>query len=524
MKVERNHLSECLDKRLLCVTHSDRPMHEPSCDINYLEKRYASSLRIPPLQPFETLTPSSAHTRYLGGITVYDIGEHGTHQPGLVCAFRPETYKPQHCIWHNNRLWVVAVDHIQVYDAALNPVTSIRDPWLAGNHTIAPDGGGGMLVSCSGTDSVLRFSEATGDLESAVRMPEDLHGFNYPLGRSDSVVDHYIGNDLQLAHINCAWPWRGGVVTSNLIHGSIGWFHPCGNYHELLRGFVGCHGARVRSDLDELYFSDSCAGMLVFLEPRGVVTRRVGTGSRWLHDAIQISGDLFALAPFERNEVILMDVGAREVTARIPCDGRGGPQFLAFGGPAAPAGVAPGPREVVVDNRAEWRRNPAQEQATRELRLEIEQSRRELERVSQGLEARCREIEQIVKSCDAFLPELREERAQAAAWRNTILTDLRDERTQAVIERDRLIAELDTIRARDVGLRDAMLAEQAREGAEVVAARDATIARLTADLERLGRDVAFITRGWRRWITGRRPDGRPDGRPQPRLDPRPDGS
>jgi hypothetical protein len=342
MNVELNRLTDHLGRTLLCVTHSDRPMQEPRCDINYLERRYASPIRLPPTQPFETLGPASAASPYLGAITAYDIGETGDQPPELVCAFRPETYKPQHAMWHNDRLWVLGTEHLEVYDDHLISLKVIRDPWLAGNHTIASDGRGGVLVSCSASDAALVFDEVTGDLVRVWRVPEEWYGRNYPLARSQSVVDHYIDNDRQLTHINCAWPLRGGMLVSLLIQGAIGWSDGNGDYRELVRGFVGCHGARVRSDIEEIYFADSCSGMLVFLDLQGDVIRRVGTGSRWLHDAVQIRGDLFAAAPFDHNEVVLVNVATRQVACRISCAAHGGPQFLSFGGPSsAPAASAP---------------------------------------------------------------------------------------------------------------------------------------------------------------------------------------
>src|SRR5438132_6106923 len=93
MDVEVNRLEDYLGRNLLCVTHSDRPMDESS-DINCLEARYASPLRLPPLQPFQTLRPSREHVPYLGTVSLYDIGDDGGRLPELVCAFRPCTYKP----------------------------------------------------------------------------------------------------------------------------------------------------------------------------------------------------------------------------------------------------------------------------------------------------------------------------------------------------------------------------------------------------------------------------------------------
>jgi hypothetical protein len=145
-------------------------------------------------------------------------------------------------------------------------------------------------------------------------------------------VDHYVNNDLQLTHINCAWAWRGGIVISTLIQGALGWFDPQGQYQELLRGFVGCHGVRADARTGRLYFCDSCTGTLIFLNDKLGIKRRLATGSIWLHDAQQIEGDIFAVAVTDRNQVEIWDTRAREIRAQISGAEFGlGTQFLWYG-------------------------------------------------------------------------------------------------------------------------------------------------------------------------------------------------
>lgn len=464
MRIELNTLPDHLGRSLLCVVHSDRPMEEPKNDINYLEHRFGAALRLPPGDPFETLAPARAFDAYPGSVSVYDIGETGEEPPELVCAFTPATYKPSHAMWHHDRLWVLGTEHIEVYDAQLHSMTVMRDPWLAGSHTIAPDGDGHVVVSCSASDAILAFDTDTGGVSRVWRVPEELYGRNYPLDRTQSVVDHYIDNDRQLTHLNCAWPWRGGLLVSMLIPGAIGWSDGTGGYRELVRGFVGCHGVRVRSDVEEIYFSDSCSGMLVFLDRQGGVIRRVGTGSRWLHDAVQVHGDLFAVAPFDQSEVVLLNVATRRVACRIPCAPRGGPQFLSFGAPGAGA-----PAESEIPLEPAPRPRPLDEADLRRQQAAMIQARDEIVR----------------------------EHADAMRAREALIAGLREERHLAVSTRDAIIAGLHTQQAREVGARDAMLADLAAAGARDVAVRDAAI-------DELRRDLAFATHGWRRWIARRR--------------------
>jgi hypothetical protein len=319
------------DLKYLCITHSDRPASLDKCDLNYLELRYSRADRLPPAIPFEDLAPSTAHSPFGGEITLHRLDPAGeSHE--LVARLRPQGYKPQHAIWHGGRLWVLGVGHVEIYDERLDSIRRIDDPWLAGGHTIIPDGQGRMLVSCSASDAVLAIDAETFGVTAAHRLPESLYGRNYPLTREHSVVDHYITNDLQIGHMNCASPWRGGILVSSLIPGAIGWFDPHGQYTELLRGFVGLHGVRI-ADSGDLYFCDSCNGILIFAEPgeRGVaIKRRIKIASLWLHDAVQVVGSVYALAPFDLNRVLFMDVSTRSILGAIDCAPYGGAQFLAY--------------------------------------------------------------------------------------------------------------------------------------------------------------------------------------------------
>jgi hypothetical protein len=317
------------EQRYFCITHSDRPASLDRCDLNYLELRYSRPDRLPPTEPFESLKAAHYSSVYGGDITVYSLGANGRDRPRRVARLRPETYKPQHSIWHNGRLWVLGTEHVEVYDHQLLNIAHIEDPWLAGGHTILPDGNGHLLVSCSASDSVLVIDERSLTVQRALRLPEELYGRNYPLARTDSVVEHYITNDLQITHVNCASPWRGGILTSSLIPGAIGWFDPQDRYSELVRGYVGCHGVR-ESSAGEIYFCDSCLGTVVFLDTDLRIRNRIRTESFWLHDAVEVAPGLFALALFDKDEVRFIDANTRKVVHRIDCTGSGGPQFLAW--------------------------------------------------------------------------------------------------------------------------------------------------------------------------------------------------
>lgn len=308
------------NQKLLCVTHSERPIERKFSSLNYLEKRFSDAYRLPPTQKFESLWPSHHFAVYLGQVTIWGFRNGEFSKPRLLAHLQPnpDGYKPQHAIWYNQKLWILGFDGLDVYDEELNRVTVIRHPWLTGGHTIAPDQNGNLLVSCSGSDSIIVINEHNYEVVKTLRVPEAIYGFNYPLTEKHSTLDHYIDNDSQLTHINSAWPWKNGILVSNFIQGAIGWFAPNGQYEELVRGFVGCHGARIDGNTGQIYFSDSCVGVVVFLTPEYSIDYRVDANSVWLHDAQQLSDRIFALAISDRNRVEIMDFSSRKVIATIP--------------------------------------------------------------------------------------------------------------------------------------------------------------------------------------------------------------
>lgn len=305
MKVHHLETAKHWQGKLFCVTHSTRLIEAHRYNPNFLGTRFGPT-RFSAAPPFAQLAPASAQDHYPGGqITVWKFDDEAHRQPRLVAHIEPE-YTPRHAMWHHGQLWVLGADILEVYNTAMRRTAVVEDPWLAGGHTIAPDGAGRFWVSCSGSDSVLGVDERSLQVVDALRVPESLYGHNYPLQRTDSVVDHFVPLDLQLTHINCAWPYKGGALISAFIQGAIGWFTPEGDYRELMRGFVGCHSARV-SRSGTLYFCDSCFGAVVFLDAKYHIARRVSLDSRFLQDAIELSGSTWAASCADRNSVVLFD-------------------------------------------------------------------------------------------------------------------------------------------------------------------------------------------------------------------------
>src|SRR5204863_1682541 len=125
-------------------------------------------------------------------------------------------------------------------------------------------------------------------------------------------------------HLTCAYPdGRGGCYVSTLIQGDIGHVDPDGAYALLDRGHVGCHGVRVSQDGRAIYFTDSCGGRLMRLEPGHQACEVQSVDSRWLHDVEQLDPDLYMFCLGDKNEVVLMDVNHGEEWGRFAMDSRG---------------------------------------------------------------------------------------------------------------------------------------------------------------------------------------------------------
>jgi hypothetical protein len=334
MKVAYRAKNAGWGQKLLCITHSDRPIEGHYRSLNYLEKRFNRSNRLPPTEPFETLWHISNFSPFLGQVTIWGFVNGNFSKPRLLAHLvpNPEGYKPQFATWYNNKLWILGIEGVDVYDADFSRITVITDPWLSGGHTIVPDNKGHLLVSCSGSDSILVIDENSFEVIKTFRVPEPIYGKNYSLSRQDSTVDHYIDNDSQLTHINCAWPWNGDILVSNFIQGAIGRFSTNGEYSELVRGFVGCHGTRIDHRTGQIYFCDSCVGTLVFLTRDYSIDYRIDAESTWLHDAQQLDGNIFALAVADRNQIEIVDTSSRQTIAKISGENFGyTTQFISYG-------------------------------------------------------------------------------------------------------------------------------------------------------------------------------------------------
>ncbi len=317
---------------ILILTHSSRVTDLRLCSRETLVRRYAAPDRLDRLPPFESLPPMTSSTN-VGSLTAFRVSvATGSSFQIDDLGFLRDRHRPQHVAVLNPHEWVVGYeDNVELWSFS-SPLSQLerltRDrgrcvrtyghPHLPGIHTVMRLDDDRVVISSSGSDAVLILNVRSGEIETTLRMPTELYGHNYELRQETDLNAHYIANDLQTTHINAASPMGDGsqVVVSTLIQGAIGIFNLSdGGYKEITRGFVGCHAARVNDD-GYIYFADSCAGDLIELDERGTVRRRFETGSRWLHDVIQIAGPLYAFTIADRNELCIYDIETSECIHR----------------------------------------------------------------------------------------------------------------------------------------------------------------------------------------------------------------
>jgi hypothetical protein len=331
------------------LSHSNRPVDFAQCSLDVLTRRYADPQRLDNLPALETLPALDTLRHFPAGLTLLTLtleAERATLEP--VATFDPPRLKVQHAAMVGDLLVVCLEDALLTFDvpdfAALPPVLDIADavriddPWFSGLHTVFATGPERCIVSASAPDAVLEVDLARRGVVRRQRLPAALYGHNYVLTETSDLRDHYIANDLQLTHINCASPdGKGGTVLSTLIQGDIGLLDAAGDYRILSHGHIGCHAARTTLGGDAVYFADTCRGTLVLIDRAGNELFRFAVDSRWLHDVQQVSGDLFLFCRGDRNRLDLVDIASGRIWLSEAFDTRGGAvQFVNIAQYSAP--------------------------------------------------------------------------------------------------------------------------------------------------------------------------------------------
>jgi hypothetical protein len=315
------------------LTHTSRDWDWTRCSREDLIRRYADPKRLLDLPPFEELPPPPMHL-YSGGLSILELAVDGDGAHIVARRLIDSHFKIQHATLAGARLVLCFESFLAVLPAAGAPLENvdlrpgspwrIDDNWFSGLHTAFPVHDDIWIVSSSGCDAVLWVDLRSRKVIRRWRLPSDIYGVNYELTPAMAANIHYIHNDIQLCHLNCAYPdGKGGCYVSTLAQGDIGHVDENGRYSLLTRGYVGCHGVRLAQNGRDVYFSDSCSGRLMQLEPGGGVRERWSADSRWLHDVEQADPDLYVFCLGDRNEVALVDVTNGEERGRFKFDSRG---------------------------------------------------------------------------------------------------------------------------------------------------------------------------------------------------------
>ncbi|MBI2513659.1 MAG: hypothetical protein HYV96_16965 [Opitutae bacterium] len=307
-----------MSAQLLCLTHSQRSMDFSRATLNFLTARYARPDRLKNLPPLDSLADEKVHG-FVGNVTLWEWSGRPSEIP-ILRTFIAKSYKAQHACVARGKLLICGTAFLEIYPQHGPyevPEATLTHPWFAGAHTVSVDPLGRIAVSCSAPDAVL-FFDWSGNYLGAWRLPDELYGPGYRLEGTEDLRAHYIGNDLQIAHINAAFPFRDGLICSSLIPGAIGAFDGRGVYRELLRGFVGAHGAR-GAENGGFYFCDSCNGLLTACDAESRIQRRFKLESVWLHDALQLADDIFLCAVSDRNTFELWNARTGECYWKLAC-------------------------------------------------------------------------------------------------------------------------------------------------------------------------------------------------------------
>jgi hypothetical protein len=299
----------------LAVVLSSRPVDYDKCSLNYLTKRFSNAERLSDVPDFETLPSlNSGLLSYGGKLNIYHLKlDDGCFAMELIASFS-SSRKIQHACFMETDLLVCFEDSLEIWSNWQGKAESIRvclidDNWFAGLHTVSPLGISSCLVSSSSADAAMVVDLKSKSVVSRYRLPKDIYKNNYSLRESDSLKSHYIPNDLQLGHLNSAFPDENkNIWVSTLIQGDIGVFDVVGNYKQVMTGYVGAHGVRCIKGKNRIYFSDSCLGVLIIATSQGQIIQRYSTESKWMHDVHHMHDDLFLLGLSDLGKIVLADV------------------------------------------------------------------------------------------------------------------------------------------------------------------------------------------------------------------------
>lgn len=312
--------------RVLCVSHSSRPFFEARVRVNELRQRFLKG-RLDSLPPFRSLSSLGDSIPFSGSLSLWEVSADGGGLRFLK-SYEPDG-KVQSASFVDDKLLIYSSDSLTVLNPDFTCDKEIRDPWIAGGHTVFPTANGEAWLSCAAANAAICVNIATGNVIERLPMPE-IYGKGYSghkkrmFGSEHDFREHYVPTDLQPTHVNCVVPFNGGLLVTLWIQGVVGRFDEDRNYSEIVCGFQGCHGGRLIASTGEIMLSDSPAGLIWFMDSNtGAIQQRIDLDSHWVHDAELIDDDTIAATLGEKNEIRLVDRHSGKTVFKENCDAFG---------------------------------------------------------------------------------------------------------------------------------------------------------------------------------------------------------
>lgn len=315
------------------VSTSSRPVDYERCNFKTLQSRYANESRLNNIPNLSKLSPlHDGHASYRGSLNIY-------HLTGSVDNIRFQLAKKiigdgkvQHGIISGETLVLCYEDRLEFvtnWMAEDASIETVHDNWFAGLHTIFENNLGDFVVSSSAADAVIVVDGQSRAVKKRFRLPENIYGLNYDLSAADNLKNHYVHNDLQLGHLNSAFPDDfGNIWVTTLIQGDVGCFRVDGSYDKILSGYTGAHGVRRVTNEDTIYFADSCHGRLVLADTKGGLKKGYETNSQWMHDVQHLGEQVYLLGAPDLGKVIAVDLETEKTQEFTVPEGNGFIQFL----------------------------------------------------------------------------------------------------------------------------------------------------------------------------------------------------
>jgi hypothetical protein len=323
-----------LDSIKILISHTSRVFDAIKCDQDFLKKRYSREDRLADITPFEKLPPRPSPPLYYGNFTIAQLrvvdGQLALNP--LRCFDTRDNIA--HACLVGDKFVLCFENYLYVMDSLDAPIDGliiesgdpnlITDNWFCDLHTVFPIDETTCLVSGSCADAVFWVDIPKRKVIKRWRLPEETYGSNYDLQPNMSIHDHFIDNEKQLGHLNCAYPdGAGGCVVSVLGQGDIGHLNAAGEYELLAHGYVGSQGSRCATDGSYVYFASSCTGQLFKVDQNRQVEEVITIKSQWLQDVTQIKDDVFAFAAKDWNELAIIDTKQKRELGRFKLSSRG---------------------------------------------------------------------------------------------------------------------------------------------------------------------------------------------------------